>query len=101
MQSQVKTQLAEEAEQASEAAAAALAGKQALVDELEGEMTEAEKVVEEEAKVLQESQQHSEAAVQTAQMAGEEVHYLLQFLEFPAILRRHHLEKESTEVPIS
>lgn len=70
---QVKTQLADKAIQAAKAAEAALVGKQALVEQLQREMKEAETVVAEEKSSLQQVQINADAAEEAAQQAQQQV----------------------------
>lgn len=70
---QVKTQLAEKALQAAKAAEAALAGKQAVVEQLQQEVKEAEAVVAENTAAVHQQQAAVNAAVQAAQQATAQV----------------------------
>ena len=72
---QVKTQLAEKALQAAKAAEAALAGKQAVVEQLQQEVKEAEAVVAENTAAVHQQQGTVNAAVQAAQQATAQVSY--------------------------
>lgn len=67
---QVRAQLAEKAQQAYRAAEAALAGKLAMVEQLEHEMKEAQAVVQEEASSCQQTQYNLRAALGAAAQAG-------------------------------
>lgn len=70
---QVKTQLAEKALQAAKAAEAALAGKQAVVEQLQQEVKEAEAVVAENTAAIHQQQGTVNAAIQAAQQATAQV----------------------------
>lgn len=72
---QVKTQLAEKALQAAKAAEAALAGKQAVVEQLQQEVKEAEAVVAENTAAVHQQQGTVNAAVQAAQQATAQVSF--------------------------
>ena len=69
----MKTQLAEKAYDAAEAAEAALTGKESIVVRLEEELSDAEKVAQEECASLHEIQQQDQEAVKAAQLASQEV----------------------------
>lgn len=69
----MKTQLADKAVQAAKAAAVALAGKQAIVGQLQQEMKEAESVVAEESSSLQRVQANANVAVEAAKQAQQQV----------------------------
>ncbi|EDW24385.1 GL24119 [Drosophila persimilis] len=69
----VKQQLADKALAAANAAEAALAGKQQIVEQLESEVHEGELVVQEEGAALQTTQSTAAAAAQAADMAGIQV----------------------------
>lgn len=83
---QVKTQLAEKALQAAKAAEAALAGKQAVVEQLQQEVKEAEAVVAENTAAVHQQQGTVNSAVQAAQQATAQVSFckssLLTILNF-------------------
>ncbi|XP_046629117.1 uncharacterized protein LOC124309493 [Neodiprion virginianus] len=65
----VKAQLAEKAVQAAKAAEAALSGKEAIVEQLKGEVKEAESVVREEGVSLQQTQSNVKSAMEAAQQS--------------------------------
>lgn len=69
----MKTQLAEKALQAAKAAEAALAGKQAVVEQLQQEVKEAEAVVSENTAAVQQQQSTVNTAVAAAQQATAQV----------------------------
>lgn len=69
----MKTQLAEKALQAAKAAEAALAGKQAVVEQLQQEVKEAEAVVAENTAAVHQQQGTVNAAIQLAQQATVQV----------------------------
>ncbi|OWR54297.1 hypothetical protein KGM_214869 [Danaus plexippus plexippus] len=84
----VKTQLAEKALQAAKAAEAALAGKQAVVEQLQQEVKEAEAVVAENTAAVHQQQTAVNAAIQAAQQATAEHKLLSQAVQLSAQLEK-------------